>query len=90
MIRFFVDLTFPFFVALWQYKAQKLPDWPADQPKLSIRGLAKKYGVPYATLYKRISGEVTIIGHASGGKGRSRVLSKKVEGKKTESTPLIC
>lgn len=58
-----------------------MSDWDPNEPKWSIRRIAREFKVPYATLYKRITGEVEGTEHASGGKGRSRILSKKVEGK---------
>ena len=43
--------------------------------RLSIRGLAKKYNLPYATLYKRISGEVRGTGYMSGGRRVPKVFT---------------
>ena len=41
---------------------------------LSIAKLAQKYGIPKSTLRKRIVLEVKGTGHASGGKGKSKVF----------------
>ena len=50
--------------------------------QISIRELTVKYpSISYTTLQGRISGRVQGYDHASGGKGRARVLPKAVEGK---------
>ena len=48
---------------------------PAGEVRLSIRALSKKYKIPYATLYKRISGEVKGTGHKSGGRRVPKVFT---------------
>ena len=65
----------------FRHKSQELPDWPPDKAKLSVRSLAKKFSIPYTTLYKRINNWVCGYNHRSGGKGNSRILPKQHEGK---------
>ena len=58
-----------------------------DKKKLSIRALARKHGVPYTSLQKRIAGTVESMGLSSGGgKGNPHILSKDVEGKLNQFT----
>ena len=64
----------------FRHNSQQLPDWPKDK-KLSVRALAKKFSIPYTTLYKRINKWVTGYNHWSGGKGNSRILPKEHKGK---------
>ena len=64
----------------FRHNSQQLPDWPKDKEKLSVRALAKKFSIPYTTLYKRINNWVTGYNHRSGGKGNSRILPKQHEG----------
>ena len=64
-----------------RHNAQQLPDWPAEEEKLSVHRLAKKYSIPYTTLYKRINNWVTGYEHWSGGRGNSRIIPKVHEGK---------
>ena len=49
---------------------------------LYVKG-SKGKNITFGSLQKRLSGEVTTIGPASGGKGRPRVLPRDVEGKNT-------
>ena len=58
-----------------------MTDWPLNEEKLSIRALAKKYKLNYTTFYKRITGQVKGYTHCSGGKGKSKILPKRDEGK---------
>ena len=69
--------------------AQTLRDWPPEKQKLSIPQLAKKHHVPYTTLYKRIKGWEQGYDHLSGGKGKSKILPKKHEGKLNHWIPLV-
>ena len=64
---------------------QTKPPYIFDFP---FKALAKKFNLRYSTVRMRAIGEVEGYSHASGGKGKSKVLSKKVEGKKTESISL--
>ena len=36
----------------FRHNSQQLPDWPKDKEKLSVCALAKKFSIPYTTLYK--------------------------------------
>ena len=65
----------------FRHHSQQLPNWPKDKEKLSVRALAKKFTIPYTTLYKRINNWVTGYKHRSGGKGNSRILLKQHKGK---------
>ena len=46
-----------------------------------FRALARKYDMKYSTFRKQAIGEVQGYEHASGGRGKLRVLSRKVKGK---------
>ena len=64
-----------------------MPGWPASEPKLSIRKLAKKFSLPYTSLQKRVAGTVTSYAPSSGGgKGNPKILSKSIEGKLNQFT----
>ena len=54
-------------LSFFRYHEQKMPGWPHDKKKLSIRALAQKHGVPYTSLQKRIAGTVTKMAPSSGG-----------------------
>ena len=74
-------------LSFFRYHEQKMPGWPHDKKKLSIRALAQKYGVPYTSLQKRIAGTVTNMAPSSGGgKGNPHILAKSVEGKPKQFT----
>ena len=66
------------------YRQSRLPGF-GERP-LSIRAVCERFkgkNITFGSLQKRLSGEVTTIGPASGGKGRPRVLPRDVEGKNT-------
>ena len=74
-------------IIFFRYHKQKMPGWPHDKKKLSIRALAQKHGVPYTSLQKRIVGTVTKMAPSSGGgKGNPHILAKSVEGKPQQFT----
>ena len=65
-------------------KQSRLPGFQGKP--LSIRDVCerlKSKNISFGSLQKRLSGEVTTIGPASGGKGKPRVLLRDVEGKNT-------
>ena len=43
---------------------------------VSIRAVADKYGIPYTTFWKRVTGRVMGTGYRSGGKGYSKIFSE--------------
>ena len=51
-----------------------------------FRALARKYDVKYSTFRKWAIGEVQGYEHASGGRGKPRVLSKKAKGKQSKAS----
>ena len=56
---------------------------PGSQEPLSIRKVAELFkhkDISFGSLQKRLSGEVTTIRPASGGKGKPRILLRDVEG----------
>ena len=56
---------------------------PGSKEPLSIRKVAELFKdkhISFGSLQKRLSGEVTTIGPASGGKGKPRILPRDVEG----------
>ena len=67
--------------ALTTCRQSRLPG--SGGPPLSIRAVAEMYkakNITFGSLQKRISGEVKSMGHASGGKGKPRILPRDVEG----------
>ena len=66
------------------YRQSRLPGFQGKP--LSIRAVCERFKskrITFGSLQKRLSGEVTTIGPASGGKGRPRVLPRDVEGNNT-------
>ena len=66
------------------YRESRLPGFGGNP--LSIRTVCDRFKgkkITFGSLQKRLSGEVTTIGPALGGKGRPRVLPRDVEGKNT-------
>ena len=66
------------------YRQSRLPGFQGKP--LSIRDVCERFKskkISFGSLQKRLSGEVTTIGPASGGKGKPRLLPRDVEGKNT-------
>ena len=66
------------------YRQSRLPGF--GERSLSIGAVCERFkgkNITFGSLQKRLSGKVTTIGPASGGKGRPRVVPTDVEGKNT-------
>ena len=55
-----------------------LNEWNAasEFPKLKVKPLAEKYGIPVTTIWKHVNEKVKGTGHKNGGPRHPKVLSK--------------
>ncbi len=54
---------------------QKKPDHCRE----TLANIARHFGVPYSTLWYRVTGKVQGVGHQSGGKNKSKLLPTAAE-----------